>query len=508
MADERNLPKSFLGVLGALGPGIIIAGSIVGSGELIATTKVGAQAGFWLLWLIVIGCAIKVFTQVEIGRYTVTHSRTPLDGLNQVPGPRFKVNWLIWYWVGMTALVIVQQGGIAGGVGQSLAIVFPLTSAGERYNQAQEQVVAQRVNVARARSSVSSSDEFDLESLPMMVDNLSDFEEQARNTPRPHDELYWTLIVCVLTSLLLLGGKFAVIEWVSIVLVAGFTLVTVLTLVLLQMQPEWAVRGSELAQGFSFRLPPATEERSPLMTALAAFGIIGVGAVELIMYPYWCLEKGYARHTGRNDGSQAWIDRAKGWMRVMRIDAWLSMLVYTLATVGFYLLGASVLHRVSLDPESGDMIRTLGQMYVPVFGSWAQPVFLLGAFAVLYSTLFVAAAGNSRMVADSLSLFGFLPHGEATRLRWSRIISGIWPLAAGLLYVVVRDAPRMVLACGAAQMLMLPLLGVAALWFRYRRSLAALQPGKAWDLMLWLSVVGFFLAAGSWLVNQFLQYRG
>ena len=66
-------PPTTLGqTLRKLGPGIIIAGSIVGSGELIATTKVGAEAGFFLLWLIVVGCVIKVFAQIEMGRYTIT----------------------------------------------------------------------------------------------------------------------------------------------------------------------------------------------------------------------------------------------------------------------------------------------------------------------------------------------------------------------------------------------------------------------------------------------------
>ena len=50
-------PRTFLAVVRRLGPGLIVAGSIVGSGELIATTKVGAESGFVLLWLILIGCA-------------------------------------------------------------------------------------------------------------------------------------------------------------------------------------------------------------------------------------------------------------------------------------------------------------------------------------------------------------------------------------------------------------------------------------------------------------------
>ena len=80
-----------------MGPGIILASSIVGSGELIAATTVGAEAGFALLWLIVIGCVIKVAAQVEIGRMTLTWGRTPLAAFDAVPGPRFAGRgWIYW----------------------------------------------------------------------------------------------------------------------------------------------------------------------------------------------------------------------------------------------------------------------------------------------------------------------------------------------------------------------------------------------------------------------------
>ena len=106
---------------------MIIAGSIVGSGELIATTKTGAQAGITLLWLIILGCLIKVFVQIELGRYAITHGETTLIALNRVPGPRAKVNWIVWFWLFMMLCTIGQLGGIVGGVGQSMAISFPIT---------------------------------------------------------------------------------------------------------------------------------------------------------------------------------------------------------------------------------------------------------------------------------------------------------------------------------------------------------------------------------------------
>ncbi|MDA1014122.1 MAG: Nramp family divalent metal transporter, partial [Planctomycetota bacterium] len=119
-------PKSFIGICKNLGPGLIIAGSIVGSGELIATTTTGGQAGISLLWLIIIGCVIKVFCQIELGRYTITHGETTLAALDRVPGPRLRVNWIVWYWLIMMIVGLGQVGGIVGGVGQSLALAIPI----------------------------------------------------------------------------------------------------------------------------------------------------------------------------------------------------------------------------------------------------------------------------------------------------------------------------------------------------------------------------------------------
>ena len=493
-------PRTFGATLLRLGPGMIIAGSIVGSGELIATTKAGAEAGFWLLWLIILGCVVKVSTQIEFGRYTITWSQTPLRALNSVPGPRLRVNWLLWYWAFMTILVISQQGGIVGAVGQTLAISRPLTQRGSEYNQMQEQLT--KANVELAVVKTSDPDNPNVLALQQRIATLTTQLEQLKE---PQDAYLWAAIIAVITSVLLFVGRYQVIQLVATVLVVTFTVTTVVTLIMLQTKPEWAVRGHELASGLSFRLPPAVEglTKNPMATALGAFGIIGVGAAELIMYPYWCLEKGYAKFTGPRDGTAQWLERARGWIRVLCTDAWMSMVVYTFATVAFYLLGAAVLHRTGLDPAGKDMIRTLAAMYIPVFGSWAYPVFLSGAFAVLYSTFFVAAAGNCRMVADALGLFGLTDGLEKTRLRWTRILSTVWPLVALVIYLFVRAPAAMVLASGIGQSIMLPMLGAAALYFRYKRSDAALRPGRIWDKMLWLSFLAFLIAGGWSLLSIF-----
>ena len=130
-------PVDVMGIVARLGPGLIIAGSIVGSGELIGTTKTGAEAGFWLLWLIIIGCVIKVFVQVELGRDAIVRGQTTMAALSEVPGPAIKGhgNWLLWYYFLMFAAGIGQLGGIVGGVGQAMAISMPLTQQGREFNE-------------------------------------------------------------------------------------------------------------------------------------------------------------------------------------------------------------------------------------------------------------------------------------------------------------------------------------------------------------------------------------
>lgn len=494
--DGPQAPPVRLGAtLRRLGPGLILAGAIVGSGELIATTKVGAEAGFWLLWLILLGCTLKVFTQVELGRYTITWGQTSQEALNRLPGPRLKVSWLLWYWFAVILLVISQNGGIVGGVGEALAIAQPLTEEGARYNNLQDQLIQAKVDLAVADRTGASGSSATL-ALSRRIDGIS---AQVGAMSQPVDILLWAAIVAVLTSILMYFGRYQVIQVVSTALVGTFTLVTVVAVILLQSTP-WKITPQELLSGLQFHIPPTRSggTANGISTALATFGMIGLAAGELIMYPYWCMEKGYARWTGARDDTPEWARRARGWMRVLRYDVWLSMVVYTFATIAFYLLGAGVLSRTNLNPTDGQaMIRTLSQMYVPVFGRWAEGGFLIGAFTILYSTYFVFAAGFARIITDALVLLGLIGPAEEVRAVWIRRMGVSLPILALGAFAFVRAPVAMVLASGLGQAIMMPMLGAAAVYFRYRRIDERLKPGATWDACLWLSLIGMFLI-GAW----------
>ena len=124
-AAVESPPVSLLSALRRIGPGIVLASAIVGSGEVIATTTLGAQVGFAALWIVLLSCAIKPVVQAELGRFTIVTGRTGLEGFNGVPGPRLGANWLVWAWAATVSLTLLQVGGMYGGVGQVLHVLWP-----------------------------------------------------------------------------------------------------------------------------------------------------------------------------------------------------------------------------------------------------------------------------------------------------------------------------------------------------------------------------------------------
>jgi Mn2+/Fe2+ NRAMP family transporter len=285
-----------------------------------------------------------------------------------------------------------------------------------------------------------------------------------------------------LTLALLLGGGYARIEGLATLKVALFTLITLLAAILLTRRDE-LFQWSMVGDGFRFALPG-----DGLITAIAVFGITGVGASELFMYPYWCVEKGYARFTGKHDGSAAWGDRARGWSRVMYLDIAASMVIYTVATVAFYLLGAGILHPQGMVPSAKDMIPVLSKLYTETLGPWALWVFYAGAIATLYGTIFAATAAHSRVFADMCRLLGrFEAPDYAARLRYRRRFVWILSTVPVLLFLVFQSPVNMVKAGGFAQAMLLPVIAFGCLMLRHRISPPQGRPGTLMTIGLWVA---------------------
>ncbi len=449
-APEEGLqepPKRLLQALGQIGPGLILAASIVGTGELIATTGLGASEGYVLLWLILLSCIIKVFVQVELGRYAITHGKTTLAALDTLPGPRLGASWICWLWLFMMLATQAQIAAMEGLVGQAADMAFPGAAKG----------------LAKA--------------IAPYAPGLSAFLAA-------HPDYFWASLTCLAAIALLLSGGYHRLEKVTTFLVALVTVLTVASVACLPFTP-YPIDVRALVNGLSFKLPAAGAA-----LAFSTFGITGVGASELFAYPYWCIEKGYAKYAGTRSHDDAWARRAKGWLWVMQVDAWFSAIVFTIATVAFYILGAAVLHPQGLHPQGVGMLKTLSGMYEGSIGGWTRPVFLVGAWAVLFKTLYVATAGNARLTADFLDLARILNlQSPAARARVIRLWMVLLPLGSLLLYFYSREPKALITAGGYAQALMIPVIAAASLYLRYRDADPRVAPPAYTDVAAWLALV-------------------
>ena len=79
---------------------------------------------------------------------------------------------------------------------------------------------------------------------------------------------------------------------------------------------------------------------------------------------------------------------------------------------------------------------------------------------------------------------------------WTVLFCGLFPLLCFIVYCFVQAPKQLVLASGLMQAIMLPMLGGAALFFRYQRCDTRVQPGRAWDVFLWTSAAGLLLSGG------------
>jgi hypothetical protein len=157
----------------------------------------------------------------------------------------------------------------------------------------------------------------------------------------------------------------------------------------------------------------------------------------------------------------------------------------------------AVLHKEGRDPDDMRMVATLASAYVPIFGEYAKWLFLLGAFAVLYSTFLVANAGHARMFTDFLKICRLIdPNSQQTHDRTLSAFCVILPaLSLGLFWAGINPVTAVLLA-GMTQAIMLPLIGMGALYFRYTATDPRLKPSPLWDAALVFSFLALVVAAG------------
>jgi manganese transport protein len=427
----RQPPTSWKGRFNFLGPGFILSASIVGSGELIATTVLGAKAGYAALWIILVSCLAKVALQLEFGRHAILSGETSVQILNKLPGYKIgKASWAVWFLFILQSLKVVQIGGIVGGAAVVLSMMFP--------------------------------------GVPVY---------------------FWAFAIAGVAGVLIFNGQYSLVEKASLFMIALFTALTIASLISLQYTP-FAFSLLDVIGGFRLNL-----SREEIAIAIGAFGITGVASDEILAYNYWCLEKGYASYAGPSDGSTAWKQRAQGWINVMYLDAVIAMVLYTAVTTIFYLLGAAILHGNEVVPNGNGVIETLALIYTQALGTGARTMYLIGAFFVLFSSVYATLAYWTRVYSDLFGYLGWINFWDLkTRKKTTSVLAFTIPFIWACLYLYIELPVLMVLSGGIIGSVMLLLVVYAGWHLKYRRT-QSIKTGVFYTIIFWISVISIVLVA-------------
>ena len=150
------------------------------------------------------------------------------------------------------------------------------------------------------------------------------------------------------------------------------------------------------------------------------------------------------------------------------------------------------------------MITTLARMYTDTLGPWAMYGYLIGAIAVLGSTLWAAVPSHSRMYTNFLAAMGFVDWMNlASRMAWIRGFTIALPIiwAVSSLYF---KSPVLMVQLGGLMTGVFLVAVLAATWYlRTKETDSDLYGHSPFNLLLILSTIAIAFLGLYTVLQQF-----
>jgi Mn2+/Fe2+ NRAMP family transporter len=310
---------SMTGFLKALGPGLLLAGAAIGVSHLVQATRAGADYRFGMLWLLVLACMTK-YPFLEFGpRYVAATGETLIEGYKRLGA------WALW------VVLIITVGSM-----------FIVTAA----------VTFVTVDLA---SHVFAG------VLPFAL------------TPT-----YWSLVVFGVCMVVLLIGRYPLLDFVMKIIMAVLLVSTVAAVVIAVVQTPLApvASGSSKlwsAAGFAF--------------ILAFMGWMPIPIDAAIWHSIWI-------------GERRIQTKHQSTFKECLADYNLGYVLAGVVGIAFLSLGALVMYGSGqkFEPGPGAFAAQLISMYGRTLGDWSEPIISIAALTTMFSTTLVVLDAFPRVV--------------------------------------------------------------------------------------------------------------
>ena len=414
-----------------LGPGVIVAGSVVGSGELILTSSLGAAAGFALLWWILISCWSKSLVQAEITRYIVSSGDTYYRAMNRIPGRIWRLSWPVW--IALIGFIpgVTGLGGIVGGAGQALTLLIPQL-----------------------------------------------------------DPTWAAGFVAFAATIILSSGSYKWLERIMLVLVISFTIATLICSIAMQFT-EYSVSPSEIIGGLSFDFPI---EYAAIALAAYGYTGVNSAEIAAYTYwcvekgypsfmgkdhddPEWMTR------------ARGWIKvvQTDVWL-VLIILTCATLPYYILGAGVLNQMGERPNGSETLAALSNMFTQTLGPWAMWLFGIGAF-------FILFSSVVSGIGAGGRFFPDYFIEMKLFDRSNIDTRRKFIRGYVSVVPGIAFLIFLLVKNPVLLVMIGGLTYAITMPIQTFATLWLQSNRMDPRIRPGNLTRICLILIFLFQFVMA-------------
>jgi Mn2+/Fe2+ NRAMP family transporter len=122
--NQKRQPRHFLDLLRIIGPGLAIAATGVGAGDLLAAMLAGSGFGTALLWVIVAGAVLKLGLNEGVARWQLATGTTLLEGWCRHLGWPIRVYFLVY----LVLWSFIVAGGLMSACGVAAHALWPAIS--------------------------------------------------------------------------------------------------------------------------------------------------------------------------------------------------------------------------------------------------------------------------------------------------------------------------------------------------------------------------------------------
>ncbi|MCP4550768.1 MAG: divalent metal cation transporter [Bacteroidetes bacterium] len=299
-----------------LGPGIVVAATGIGAGDLVAAAVSGAQYGYALLWAAILGAVLKYVLNEGVSRWQLITGTSLLEGWTQKLNAFFR-----WYFI--LYLVIwsfIVAGALMAACGLSGHAILPTLSV-----------------------------------------------------------VHWGIIHTIIAAIIVLTGKYRLIEGLMKFFIGLMFLVTISSAILIKPELSEVIKSI-----FIPHIPPHS-----IKFILGVIGGVG-GSVTILSYGYWIRERKW---------------EGKSFLKQSRLDLGVAYVLTALFGVAIMIVAAGVKPEIM---QGNTMVLGLAEKMGEVTGPIGKWIFLIGFWGAVFSSMIGVWHGVPYIFADFMKQLGLI----------------------------------------------------------------------------------------------------